>query len=547
MVPATRCGYGARMATCSNFWVYWPLGLVFACNAGGGGDAGGEETGVTSGPTEATGEPATATLAGAVQKGPFILGTTIGVSPLTAGGDPVGAYFEAAAGDDAGAFTIAGIPAGPVSLAAVGFYFDELRGALSGAPLTLRAVHHAIGGMSTVHVHPLTHLVEPRARALMAGGLDVDAALAQAEGEAVAALGIGAPGFALVGSAGAASVTGVDSDDNAYAFAVGVVFAAVGAAGDPDAPEAALQLALNTAAAALADGQGLPAELAAELAAAEQGLDAAGVQAALDARLAALGLPPGPDIRRALDQDFDGLANIADNCPLHANPGQDDGDGDGAGDACDACDGSPEDSDGDGVQDGCDNCPDDANPREPFPNQPDAPMWQPDADDDGLGDACDACPRVAGLGEVAGENCCDPRETGVCTGVYPGDQWPRVCMPDSDEGDRFSCFWRGGIPCVQGYATDCRDCDEDQPCMPQGGLQKSANCLDWECKGPLRSIWCTVGDDAACGAGNVCLAWWKDGEAPVGVADLGVCASPNGSCEDKAGRECAIWNPVILP
>jgi hypothetical protein len=34
------------------------------------------------------------------------------------------------------------------------------------------------------------------------------------------------------------------------------------------------------------------------------------------------------------DDDGDGVPNLEDNCPLVANPGQGDSDGDGAGDAC---------------------------------------------------------------------------------------------------------------------------------------------------------------------------------------------------------------------
>lgn len=508
-----------------------------------------ETTGVATQPTSSPGsdtadEPTGVAeqLTGAAQKGPFILGSKIGVSPLSAAGNPLGSYFESKTDNDAGEFTIADVPAGPAALAAEGFYFDEVRDELSAAPLTLRALHRVTAGTSTVHVHPLTHIAEPRARALMAGGLDVDAALVQAEAEAVVALGVGPPGFTLSGSAGAASVTGPDSDDNAYVFAVGAVFAAVGASGDPNAPEAELQLALNAAAMALADGGGLSAEQLAALAAAEAELDAAAVQAALDARLAVLGLPPAPDIRRALDQDFDGLANLDDNCPHTANPNQSDGDGDGIGDACESCEGSADDSDDDGVQDACDNCPEDPNPLVTIPNQP-MEMWQPDGDGDGLGDACDACPQIAGLGATPGENCCDPRGKNLCTGLDPGDNLPYICFPEPS-GLRFTCMRRGLTGCFQTYATKCYDCYTDTPCVPPGALTLSDACNPpfTPCDGELVSRWCTVGQDAACDAGNECLTWWKPGEAPPGLESLGVCViAGGGTCQGEVGRECAHW------
>ena len=68
--------------------------------------------------------------------------------------------------------------------------------------------------------------------------------------------------------------------------------------------------------------------------------------------------PPG-------DTDGDGVLDAADDCPLHANPGQADEDGDGRGDVCDDCPPSAGggDADGDGVGDACDPHPQAAGDR----------------------------------------------------------------------------------------------------------------------------------------------------------------------------------------
>ena len=88
------------------------------------------------------------------------------------------------------------------------------------------------------------------------------------------------------------------------------------------------------------------------------------------------------------DQDGDGLADSADNCPQMFNPirpmddgGQADADGDGEGDACDA---TPigTDYDADGVPNDDDVCPVDADD-------------QADADSDGKGDTCDPCAEIS--------------------------------------------------------------------------------------------------------------------------------------------------------
>jgi hypothetical protein len=533
----------------------WVHRSIFPLLLAGCQPVGGAESGSASGSSDSTGPDVSSAgveLRGSVQKGPLLRDGAVVAAPLASKGGPDGSAVEARLEDDLGNFTLE-VAAGPVALRATGRYFDEIGGTLSASVVELRAVHLASADAPVSNVNVLTHLVERRARSLLVGGIPLADALPRAQTEAVAALAVGPPGLLVSAPANECSLLGADTLDNAYLFALTAVLMQAAHIAAPGAPDAALQGLLDALADDLAtDGDLDDQHLVQQIAQAEVEVEAVVVRDNLADYLAGLGpTEPGssagpPDLRRALDQDFDGVANSDDNCAFVSNPDQADADGDGKGDLCFGCSDGSADQDGDGFDDACDNCPAVANPEE----QGNTPDFHGDPDLDGIGNSCDSCPLSSKTGAVAGENCCDPR-IDVCAKWFPLADLVYHCGPDPS-GLRFDCENAQGSPCgPEVYRQDClfNGCLAGGLCVPAGGLLRLDLCSEGnsECDCSLTECvtkWCTVGDDVPCEAGMGCLPWFGPNEAPQGLEALGMCARLDaGPCAGKLGRECVLWLP----
>lgn len=103
-------------------------------------------------------------VSGYIQKGPFISGSTITIQELDKQLQPTGTSYQVTTASDFGDYRLShAISSDYVEVIAEGYYFNEVSGTLSAAPLTLRAIAH-VSDENIVNVNVLTSLISGRIR-----------------------------------------------------------------------------------------------------------------------------------------------------------------------------------------------------------------------------------------------------------------------------------------------------------------------------------------------------------------------------------------------
>lgn len=218
----------------------WVLGLALTACGGGGGDAS---------PADSAAAMPVQALAGQVQKGPLLRGSTVTINTLTAApvllaaGSttviansaalslpalvPTGASFSMEVKDDQGSFTpqsaaIYQTPSGFVETTAEGYYFNELTGQRSADLIALRGLSN-LRSDTALNVNILTDLSKERTLALAraaAGSGTVSSAIfntarRQAQAETLRAFGIDARELGTVAAFAELDLKRIASDTTA--------------------------------------------------------------------------------------------------------------------------------------------------------------------------------------------------------------------------------------------------------------------------------------------------------------------------------------------
>lgn len=284
-----------------------------------------------------TGTPEEAELTGGLEKGPFVLGSSVALNVLDEDLSPNGDIRSTQTVDDLGRFSIRLPTRVPVEVVGEGYFFDELADAISDGPITLRALELTAPNRP-IYVNVATHIAAPRVRTWYFEGLTLREAIRAAEQDVRAAFSVWlpAPGDRPFGER---TVVEDGDAESSWLMALGALLLHTASVESQGATTTgAFQLLLNDIAASLAGSGELHPSLVERIGSAALTLPTESVQAAFERYREVRGLDRAPPVLAgALDRDVDGVVDSEDNCISVANPDQENRDGDRRGDACDVC------------------------------------------------------------------------------------------------------------------------------------------------------------------------------------------------------------------
>tara|TARA_Y100001956_G_C4124760_1_gene189463 strand:- start:2927 stop:3415 length:489 start_codon:yes stop_codon:yes gene_type:complete len=111
------------------------------------------------------------TISGSVEKGPFVIGSTVTINILDENGENTDSTIVTKTTDDLGNFEFK-VPEGSIiQITAAGYYRNEITGALSEGQLSLRSIYKATSDETqSANVNLLTHLTSNRVLELIKAG-----------------------------------------------------------------------------------------------------------------------------------------------------------------------------------------------------------------------------------------------------------------------------------------------------------------------------------------------------------------------------------------
>lgn len=240
-------------------------------------------------------------LSGCVQKGPFITGTSIRMQELDDNLNPTGKSFETQIEKDNGSFAVGGeISFRYVEIIANGYYYNEVAGKLSSAPITLRAISE-VSDKESLNVNVLTSLQSQRIKTLIKDGMEFKKASQQSQQEVLKVFGIEQN-----------NITSFDQMDISQKGDANAILLAISSIMQDDRTEAELsELMAKVTSDIQADGVLDQESLKASLVKSTAKLNNLKIQANLRKRYEALGMQDVtvPDFYGYLDKDGDGVLN----------------------------------------------------------------------------------------------------------------------------------------------------------------------------------------------------------------------------------------------